>query len=70
MALGAGSCKVTEASTVDCALNLNTELFTGFNAVFKKNLRAMNPACILSGADCTDDLTVDTDNGFAAEINR
>ena len=30
----------------------------------------MNPAEILLRADCSDDLTVDSDNGFAAEINR
>ena len=61
---------VAEACTVDRTLNLNVELFAGFNAVFEKNFSAMNPAEVLLRADCSDDLTVDSDNGFAAEINR
>ena len=61
---------VAEACTVDRTLNLNVELFAGFNSVFEKNFSAMNPAEVLLRADCSDDLTVDSDNGFAAEINR
>ena len=61
---------VAEACTVDGTLNLNVELFARLNAVLEKNFRAVNPAEVFLRADCADDLTVDSDNCLAAEINR